>query len=84
LQKNWKISADVLYDKANTEVFKPTDIEEKHELFKKLGLLNYEEKENKDVTIFTEVGEKGKINYRKSRPLLLISSTSWTKDEVNF
>jgi hypothetical protein len=55
LKKNWKIEAEVLYDKANTEVFKPISMEEKHELFRKLKLLNFEEKENSDLTIFTEI-----------------------------
>ncbi|KAL4463791.1 hypothetical protein ABPG72_012409 [Tetrahymena utriculariae] len=76
LKKNWNIEATTLYDKANTELFGPIPIEESHKLFLELGL-NTNQKE----TLFTqEVG--GKVEKKKTRPLLLVSSTSWTKDEV--
>lgn len=38
---------------------------------------NTNDKISQDETIFT-IREKGKIIYKEDRPLLLISSTSWT------
>ncbi|EGR31148.1 hypothetical protein IMG5_116780 [Ichthyophthirius multifiliis] len=60
LSQNWQIKAQVLYDKANLEVFSPQILSEneKPSFLKKLGFL----KQKKDT-------------------LILISSTSWTKDE---
>ncbi|KAL4477428.1 hypothetical protein ABPG74_002578 [Tetrahymena malaccensis] len=75
LKKNWNIEATTLYDKANTELFGPIPLEESHKLFLELGL-STKEKE----TLFTEEAF-GKVTKKKQRPLLLVSSTSWTKDE---
>jgi len=36
---------------------------------------------NREVTVFTETDGTGSVNYRRSRPALLVSSTSWTEDE---
>eukprot|EP01016_Furgasonia_blochmanni_P022555 TRINITY_DN2454_c0_g1_i2.p1 TRINITY_DN2454_c0_g1~~TRINITY_DN2454_c0_g1_i2.p1 ORF type:complete len:354 (-),score=46.77 TRINITY_DN2454_c0_g1_i2:1404-2465(-) len=81
LRENWRIKADVLYDKANTELFRPIeDVQEKHEIFTKLKLLPQREKINEGETAFTRVID-GKVEYKKDRPFLVISSTSWTKDE---
>jgi len=33
---------------------------------------------NRGVTLFTETDNCGFVNYRHSRPALLVSSTSWT------
>jgi len=34
--------------------------------------------DNKEVTVFTEKDRSGCVSYRATRPVLLVSSTSWT------
>jgi len=67
-----------VYDKANTEFFKPISLDEKHELYMRLSL-----NKNDDESLFTKK-TGGKVVLKENRPILLISSTSWTKDEVSF
>jgi len=60
----------VLYDRAVSGKFKVLGIEEKHRFFNSVNL------ENK----FTVPGLK-EIEYRDDRPILMITSTSYTPDE---
>ena len=81
LKSEWGINANVLYDRPPL-FFRRTTVAEKHALFRKL------EKEfrsipgsvDNDTTLFT-ARTNGEIVVRKDRPLLAISSTSWTPDE---
>eukprot|EP01017_Pseudomicrothorax_dubius_P051520 TRINITY_DN9935_c0_g1_i4.p1 TRINITY_DN9935_c0_g1~~TRINITY_DN9935_c0_g1_i4.p1 ORF type:complete len:418 (+),score=108.25 TRINITY_DN9935_c0_g1_i4:1092-2345(+) len=69
LNDNWRIESSVLYDKANLEIFRPINMDERHELFQKLGLKGYTVKKGSSV------------EYEQGRPILLVSATSWTSDE---
>lgn len=60
------LRAICLYDKANLDLFKPLAAEEKQNFFKKMNFFNQSE------NFFTS----------QQKPIVLISSTSWTKDEV--
>ncbi|KAJ5067814.1 chitobiosyldiphosphodolichol beta-mannosyltransferase [Anaeramoeba ignava] len=84
LKKNWKINnAIVLYDKPK-EFFHETSIDEKHELFQRIKSdlvpLNKCLIPNTGENLFTELVEEKPI-LKKTRPALVISSTSWTKDD---
>ena len=73
----WHVSAVTLYDKPNPQRFKgrATPVQA-HELFDRLS---------GDHRVlwgsrFTRE-ERGVVSYRRDRPLLLVSGTSWTEDE---
>ncbi|KAL7526249.1 hypothetical protein ACHAXR_001397, partial [Thalassiosira sp. AJA248-18] len=78
----------VLYDKPPL-MFRPTSVEEQHELFRRLNLDMQQEEQPQQVvveeTIFTQsiVENDGtaSIRLRRDRPAMLVSSTSWTPDE---
>eukprot|EP00924_Labyrinthula_sp_SR-Ha-C_P000544 snap_masked-scaffold_27-processed-gene-2.21-mRNA-1 protein AED:0.02 eAED:0.02 QI:0/-1/0/1/-1/1/1/0/497 len=77
----------VLYDKP-PEQFRPSSLFEKHRLFYKLSdeLLSREERDNYSYkeTYFTNADESKtvpKIQEKKTRPFLIVSSTSYTPDE---
>ncbi|KAH6558309.1 hypothetical protein KP509_1Z070000 [Ceratopteris richardii] len=91
LAENWGIKATVLYDRAPSH-FHPTSMEEKHELFHRLGLHHRDGQHGS--TLFTDsplysendIAKKRitaplKATLKQSRPALIISSTSWTADE---
>lgn len=76
-----------LYDRP-PDFFRPTSLEEMHELMMKLGPY-FEEKcpelstiraLDRDSTLFTKYIDS-ELVMRKDRPALVISSTSWTADE---
>jgi len=82
LAKKWRINATVLYDRP-PHLFKPAELAQRHKFFltEKFGqapdpLLNA----HTHLTAFT-IKEKKKICLRNDRPALIVSSTSWTKDE---
>jgi beta-1,4-mannosyltransferase len=79
LKDNWGINSVVVYDKPNQAIFGPISIEEKHDLFKKLLLVPKQPK-NSEETLFTQK-DGNKVIMKENRPMLLVSSTSWTKDE---
>ncbi|KAF0717858.1 Aste57867_2058 [Aphanomyces stellatus] len=81
LKETWNIDAQVLYDKP-PEFFKPATAAEQHELFTRLAAdmpPNWLTKDN--ATLRTIKTKKGEIQMRPDRPVVLISSTSWTEDE---
>jgi beta-1,4-mannosyltransferase len=91
LKTEWNINANVLYDRAPT-FFRRTTLEEKHNLFKRLRkeFISMEKENVKsdtrtsvvEETLFTRYNKTtGKLTLRHDRPLLAISSTSWTPDE---
>uniref|UniRef100_A0A6B2L8L3 Beta-1,4-mannosyltransferase n=2 Tax=Arcella intermedia TaxID=1963864 RepID=A0A6B2L8L3_9EUKA len=82
IRNKWNINAIVLYDRP-PEIFKPASLVSQHKLFlkQKFGktpnpLLNA----GSSVTAFTKK-EHREIEIRKDRPVLIVSSTSWTADE---
>ncbi|KAG8097104.1 hypothetical protein GUJ93_ZPchr0013g35909 [Zizania palustris] len=91
LAQNWGINATVLYDQS-PEFFHPTSLEEKHELFSRLGnsicsamgnadcISVEKEVEDRNATVFTSTVD-GEIFLKPNRPALVVSSTSWTPDE---
>lgn len=77
--KQWAdIHAIPVYDKKNISYKDSTQIlmSERHSLFMRLGW-----KINEHETIFTKEESNRSIIYRRDRPVLLVSSTSWTPDE---
>ena len=84
----------VCYDKPPV-MFRPTSVEEQHDLFRRLtldgifsGQVSHDDRNKDDIideTIFTQSirDQNGRsfIRLRKDRPVLLVSSTSWTPDE---
>eukprot|EP01029_Cantina_marsupialis_P014946 TRINITY_DN3274_c0_g1_i3.p1 TRINITY_DN3274_c0_g1~~TRINITY_DN3274_c0_g1_i3.p1 ORF type:complete len:475 (-),score=117.12 TRINITY_DN3274_c0_g1_i3:169-1509(-) len=88
LAENFNVNATVLHDRP-ADCFKRATLEDSHQLLTKLradfriieanifGAVG-----NGEKTLLTEINpENGEVQYRKNRPALLISSTSWTPDE---
>ncbi|KAF9579650.1 hypothetical protein BGW38_004014 [Lunasporangiospora selenospora] len=79
-----------LYDRA-PESFRQLDVEEIHKFLGdfKLETLVKEQVVNSSFlspvdsnqTLLTEKSADGKVSFRKDRPVLIVSSTSWTTDE---
>ncbi|KAK2727758.1 hypothetical protein QYM36_008297 [Artemia franciscana] len=81
LQKNWKISATVLYDRP-ASIFRPAPLPDRHALFMRLRE-HYPvlASTGPDTNLITERFADGRVHLRQDRPGLIVSSTSWTKDE---
>ncbi|KAK0420431.1 hypothetical protein QR680_014680 [Steinernema hermaphroditum] len=89
----WGVNAVTLYDKAPAWNFKELSVEEKHVFFQKLitsdefnvfraeGDVQEDLEDAKEVTRFSYRDADGVAHLRESRPLILLSSTSWTDDE---
>jgi len=78
LYNKWNIDATVLYDRP-LDTFRPCSVEEKHQLLSKLADMYPAQI---DASIITESDpETGVVRLRPERPAILVSSTSWTKDE---
>ena len=71
-----------LYDRPPA-VFQPISVLESHLLFASLAKQYpvFRANDNSDTTIFTELLSDGNAVWRKDRPGLIVSSTSWTDDE---
>eukprot|EP01126_Amoeba_proteus_P036637 TRINITY_DN373_c0_g1_i26.p1 TRINITY_DN373_c0_g1~~TRINITY_DN373_c0_g1_i26.p1 ORF type:complete len:394 (-),score=67.28 TRINITY_DN373_c0_g1_i26:194-1375(-) len=84
LEDNWGVHASVLYDRPPVE-FRRANIEETHQLFLEhsFGARDPSQRSGGNCeTAFTEINAMlGKVNMKSSRPILLVSSTSWTADE---
>ncbi|KAJ4427362.1 hypothetical protein ANN_24982 [Periplaneta americana] len=82
LEKKWGISAVTLYDRP-PDAFRPISIQESHQLFVSLAnqYPTFRSNDSSTSTIFTEVLSSGEAVWRKDRPGLIVSSTSWTEDE---
>uniref|UniRef100_A0A183C810 Chitobiosyldiphosphodolichol beta-mannosyltransferase n=1 Tax=Globodera pallida TaxID=36090 RepID=A0A183C810_GLOPA len=79
LERRWAVSATTLYDRPPTWISEIVSPVEKVRIFHRLatehlGDLNEEWK-------FTHEEADGILKFREKRPLLLVSSTSWTPDE---
>uniref|UniRef100_A0A0N5AEA7 Glycos_transf_1 domain-containing protein n=1 Tax=Syphacia muris TaxID=451379 RepID=A0A0N5AEA7_9BILA len=90
LQQQLGCSAVTVYDKPPSWKFKRLDDEQRHKLYlqfsKSSGLLslfaaNSCSELEQESTLFSYRDLKGVVHLRSDRPLLLISSTSWTEDE---
>eukprot|EP01125_Pyxidicula_operculata_P022497 TRINITY_DN921_c2_g1_i3.p1 TRINITY_DN921_c2_g1~~TRINITY_DN921_c2_g1_i3.p1 ORF type:complete len:325 (+),score=74.82 TRINITY_DN921_c2_g1_i3:409-1383(+) len=88
LKDNWGINATVLYDRP-PEFFKPATLNNKHKLFNKYPFGRKTLSSNSTTaaaaatteTAFTKVDNNKNVSLVRDRPVLIVSSTSWTKDE---
>ncbi|PVD39192.1 hypothetical protein C0Q70_01820 [Pomacea canaliculata] len=83
LIRNWQISATTVYDRP-PDIFKPTSLQEQHELFVRLSLVYpvfQARPPSQNTTRFTCCSSEGTVMKLATRPVLLVSSTSWTEDE---
>lgn len=83
LQDNWTIKATTLYDRP-PPIFKESSIDERHRLFSRLQSMYeaFSDVSDRDRhTRFTKLSPDGVAHLREDRPVILISSTSWTEDE---
>ncbi|XP_071797701.1 chitobiosyldiphosphodolichol beta-mannosyltransferase-like [Asterias amurensis] len=84
LVKKWGLKRPLtLYDRP-PKVFHQTPVESQHKLFRKLAV-DYtvfdSSKHIKNTTAFTQETVSGDIIKIENRPVLIVSSTSWTQDE---
>ncbi|KAJ2365046.1 mannosyltransferase [Coemansia sp. RSA 2610] len=85
LRQNWRISGQlvVLHDRAPRH-FRRLDTDEIHQLWTRLlkdPQLEPLQPLSADGALLTARGSDGTIDMRSGRPMLLVSSTSWTADE---
>ncbi|XP_061761628.1 chitobiosyldiphosphodolichol beta-mannosyltransferase isoform X1 [Nerophis ophidion] len=89
LHQNWGIKATTLYDRPAT-IFRETPLKARHELFVRLSRplpvlqcsREDDDVEAVEATVFSVRDlAKDTVTLRPGRPALLMSSTSWTKDE---
>ncbi|EGT35676.1 hypothetical protein CAEBREN_19113 [Caenorhabditis brenneri] len=82
LMERWGIRATTFYDRPPSWKFKPTSLAEIHDLYLRLSesepLL---QGASSTETILTRESPDGSISLLPTRPLVLLSSTSWTPDE---
>jgi len=79
LAENWGVRAIVLYDRPPV-FYRKSNIEETHSLLENIRFSN----DNSGKDIFSGYfikGDDGQLRRNQNRPIILVSSTSWTKDE---
>ncbi|GMR42052.1 hypothetical protein PMAYCL1PPCAC_12247 [Pristionchus mayeri] len=96
LKRRWAVEATVFYDRPPGWKFGGVDLSKKHSLFLSLrekaaqsGDMRMEEalegekggQRDNEETLFSRKSSSGEVSLREDRPLILISSTSWTADE---
>ncbi|KAK6740025.1 hypothetical protein RB195_008473 [Necator americanus] len=86
LQRAWGVHAAVFYDRPPSCTFKEFTVNDKHELLMQLGLGEnghiFGANPAEDTTRFSiRDPSTREVHFRDDRPLLVISSTSWTPDE---
>lgn len=95
LKKRWAVEATVFYDRPPKWKFGTVSLAAKHSLFRSLREKADEEGNMKIAdalsgerkrgdtrdTFFTRENSSGEVSLRDDRPLIVISSTSWTPDE---
>uniref|UniRef100_A0A915M6K0 Chitobiosyldiphosphodolichol beta-mannosyltransferase n=1 Tax=Meloidogyne javanica TaxID=6303 RepID=A0A915M6K0_MELJA len=77
LLKRWNINSTVLYDRPPSWFFRSIESSEKCEFLNKF----LAEKESELQNLFFTESSEGTIKLREDRPLIMVSSTSWTPDE---
>uniref|UniRef100_A0A915M7N7 Chitobiosyldiphosphodolichol beta-mannosyltransferase n=1 Tax=Meloidogyne javanica TaxID=6303 RepID=A0A915M7N7_MELJA len=77
LLKRWNINSTVLYDRPPSWFFRSIETSEKCEFLNKFLTA----KESKLQNLFFTESSRGTITPREDRPLIMVSSTSWTPDE---
>lgn len=82
LKSNWNINAVTMYDRP-PEIFQEADIQQKHKLFLELSKEYPVFSQSNEVqsTTFTVKTGDNEVKLKTDRPVLLVSSTSWTEDE---
>ena len=75
LKENFGIEAINLPDRAMEGIFKRLELDESHLMFQEY--FNPKSKEENEITFIN----KGKVQFVEDRPILMLSSTSWTPDE---
>ncbi len=82
MRRQWGIHAHPLHDMA-PEFFQPPSAATVHELLTRMPPLATVPSTPPQLggTLLTQQQEDGRVTWRKDRPAMLISSTSWTPDE---
>ncbi|KAI9295353.1 hypothetical protein K502DRAFT_303844 [Neoconidiobolus thromboides FSU 785] len=91
LKNEWKVSGKIIvvHDKS-AEEFQPMELSQIHEFMLQLENTQSEFQllkkqlyidDEKETSLITEKNQEVKIEYRKNRVKLIVSSTSWTPDE---
>jgi len=96
LKERWDVKALTLYDRAPSWIFRPLSIEEKHDYLQHLvksleqnidgfPVSSLEDIPDADsaseISMFSYRDANMKVHFRSTRPLLIVSCTSWTPDE---
>uniref|UniRef100_A0AC34Q1Q3 Chitobiosyldiphosphodolichol beta-mannosyltransferase n=1 Tax=Panagrolaimus sp. JU765 TaxID=591449 RepID=A0AC34Q1Q3_9BILA len=96
LRRRWKVKAITTYDRPQSWNILSFDEKKKHEFYMRLlhhpdfnpflkreprSIFKYDYGEVVESTLFSYLNVDGTCHLRLNRPLLLISSTSWTEEE---
>ncbi|CCD63217.1 Chitobiosyldiphosphodolichol beta-mannosyltransferase [Caenorhabditis elegans] len=82
LMDRWGIRASTFYDRPPTWKFRDTTIQEIHDLYLRLSQKErILQGKDEDSTILTHKSSNGVVQLLTTRPIVFLSSTSWTPDE---
>lgn len=80
----WNFVYVELYSSSSSSSFRSLTLDQKHDFLHRLfaeGTFTGFQNPDDHSTLFTNRTEDGKTELKQDRPLLLVSSTSWTEDE---